>query len=582
MYSVVNDPNSSGGKFLFGTEALGINNNNEIVGDYSSGSSIGPINVYGFLYNGSSYVTLVPPGATETEAFGVNDLGDVVGDYEVIGAQSAFIDGGIFLYNGSTYSTFHVPGVPIAPGYTHAVGINDSGIIVGTYIDSNNITQGFIKNGSQYTTLSDPLGVGGTHITGISNSGQIVGYYVNSAGSNNGFIFADGKFTTIDFPGANGTELTGINSAGQAVGTMVVPWLLQNGSSPNFIYENGSFTIINPLPAGSGSQPGSLTRTVVSGINDAGTIVGSFSLGGDSYEGFSGPLPLGPGHDFNDDGTDDFLMSNGSVLVNGECANGTTTYTTLGSYGPEWRLVGSGDFLGDGDAAGLLHSTGSGAIYAVEIVNGQQSLTQIDGLGNEWSFVGSGDFGGAGFDDFLVRNTAGALDVGAIVNGTFGFTQIGGLGSEWTFGGQNGLSADFLGDGRTDFLIHSSGNGELVAGEDINGTAAYTTLAFVGNEWSYLAAGDFLGDGHQDFLMRNTAGTLAVGEYNNGSTSFTDIGGVGSEWQFIGSGDFLGDGKTGALMHSTGSGATYELEVTNGQAKYSALTAWGNEWHAQT
>ena len=87
-------------------------------------------------------------------------------------------------------------------GQTIAMGINDSGKIVGYYYPAfdplqTNLANGFLYSNGVYTTIDDPLGTGGTYPKGINNSGQVVGYYIGANGLN-GFLFSDGKYTTLN------------------------------------------------------------------------------------------------------------------------------------------------------------------------------------------------------------------------------------------------------------------------------------------------------------------------------------------------------------------------------------------------
>ena len=69
-----------------------------------------------------------------------------------------------------------------------------------------------------YTTIDVP-GAVLTVAVGINNSGQIVGVYQLADGSRHGFLFTPGiGFATIDDPNAtSGSEATGINNSGQIV-----------------------------------------------------------------------------------------------------------------------------------------------------------------------------------------------------------------------------------------------------------------------------------------------------------------------------------------------------------------------------
>jgi hypothetical protein len=74
---------------------------------------------------------------------------------------------------------------------TIALGINpglntSNRMIVGVYIN-NGATSGFLDTNGSFSTLADPAG---TLIrpTGINDSGQIVGLYVDSNGTEHGFL----------------------------------------------------------------------------------------------------------------------------------------------------------------------------------------------------------------------------------------------------------------------------------------------------------------------------------------------------------------------------------------------------------
>ena len=79
-----------------------------------------------------------------------------------------------------------------------AIGISGNNI-VGTYVDSSGNNNGFLYNGSTYTTLNDPLGVYGTFVDGIDGN-NIVGSYTDSTGNNNGFLYNGSTYTTLNDP----------------------------------------------------------------------------------------------------------------------------------------------------------------------------------------------------------------------------------------------------------------------------------------------------------------------------------------------------------------------------------------------
>lgn len=66
---------------LEGTSASGINNNDQIVGNYSGGSD--PL-ATAFLFSGGSYTTFALPGDFNKSANGINDAGQIVGNCQFL------------------------------------------------------------------------------------------------------------------------------------------------------------------------------------------------------------------------------------------------------------------------------------------------------------------------------------------------------------------------------------------------------------------------------------------------------------------------------------------------------------------
>ncbi|MDE3218674.1 MAG: response regulator, partial [Nitrospirota bacterium] len=94
--------------------------------------------------------------------------------------------------------------------------------------------------------------------------------------------------------------------------------------------------------------------------------------------------------------------------------------------------------------------------------------------------------------------------------------------------------------------------GELVGVPHVqNGQASYHQVGAVGSEWTLESTGDYLGQGKSDFLMKNANGAVVVGQTDaNGQATYTQVGSVGSNWSFQGSGDFTGSGHDQYLMQN--------------------------------
>ena len=80
---------------------------------------------------------------------------------------------------------------------TFTYGVSSNNVVVGGYIDQNNVQHGVMIAGSTVTTLDDPNGVGSTICWGVNSSGTVVGYYTNSSGNDQAFMYKNGSFTDI-------------------------------------------------------------------------------------------------------------------------------------------------------------------------------------------------------------------------------------------------------------------------------------------------------------------------------------------------------------------------------------------------
>ena len=111
---------------------------------------------------------------------------------------------------------------------TYAMGINNLGVITGSYIDVNDVNYGFLRTpDGKYTAFQAPGAdttkgsFNGTSPEGINDLGAVTGLYADAKSFDHGFLRTpDGKFITIDVPGAGGygTIPVAINLEGTVVG----------------------------------------------------------------------------------------------------------------------------------------------------------------------------------------------------------------------------------------------------------------------------------------------------------------------------------------------------------------------------
>jgi probable HAF family extracellular repeat protein len=76
------------------------------------------------------------------------------------------------LYSGGTFTSFDFP----LSTYTNALGLNDSGAIVGWFTDARNEQHGFMYANGTFSQVDVP-GAASTSLVRIKNHGNIVGIY---------------------------------------------------------------------------------------------------------------------------------------------------------------------------------------------------------------------------------------------------------------------------------------------------------------------------------------------------------------------------------------------------------------------
>jgi uncharacterized membrane protein len=234
-----------------GTIAQGIANDGTVVGAYNSNQT--PEASYLRLADGRFSRPIVFPGGSFTTAFGINNSGVVSGTF-ITGATHGF-----FFY-GATYTQFDLPGYV----NTYVFGQNDAGDFVGLAIDAQNVHTAYISVGGVVTTFTIP-GSGDVAPRGINSLGQVAGYYIDGAFQHGFFRDVDGTLTyPIDFPGSTTTEIWGLNDRGVMVGTHNIA-----GTQHGFVLQHRTRFISYDHPDSSFTAFGS--------INNSGMICGYYS-----------------------------------------------------------------------------------------------------------------------------------------------------------------------------------------------------------------------------------------------------------------------------------------------------------------
>ena len=237
-----------------GTEAYSINNSGVVVGTFTNTAGV----QHGFKFDGGGYTIIDFPGATHSWVLGIGHGGEIVGSHSFSGSSGPWHS---FLLEDGVYTQFDFPGWE-----SDGRSINASGDIVGVYNAGGNLpTHGFVRSANDtYTTLDYP-GALYTFPWGINDAGLISGTYINDNDplyTRHGFIRAQGTFTTIDYPGAMTTNVIGTNNFGHVVGSHG-----QVNGLHGFVASAGRFRSFD--------VPGA-TTTGPQDINDGGQIVGTY------------------------------------------------------------------------------------------------------------------------------------------------------------------------------------------------------------------------------------------------------------------------------------------------------------------
>jgi hypothetical protein len=130
-------PGAPSGKAGPSLTAAAINNHGDVAGFYAKSSSLTDAFL---LYSNSKFVTLAVPGASMTQAFGLNDHDEVVGAYTT-GSGSSAVTHGFTWRPGHGFTTVDDPH---GMGTTLINGVNNAGDLVGFYTDSAGHTDGFL------------------------------------------------------------------------------------------------------------------------------------------------------------------------------------------------------------------------------------------------------------------------------------------------------------------------------------------------------------------------------------------------------------------------------------------------------
>ncbi|MGO8889616.1 MAG: hypothetical protein ACLP8X_11000 [Streptosporangiaceae bacterium] len=271
-------------KDLTFNQLLGINDSGVIAGYFGSGAAGHPNKGYLLLpYGQGTYINENFPGSVQTQVTGLNNRGVTVGFWSTMNNASMSNDNFGFVDVNGHFRTADFPtGSPASPPVDQLLGVNDSDVAVGFYVDGAGNNHGYEYNiqANRYSSVTDPS-LPGASLTAaaINDEGGVAGFYTNSAGTTDGFLKTHhGQFIDLAVPGASSTMALGLNGSDEVAGTYTVG----SGSSAamhgfTWTPQHGFSTVDDPHGAGT---------TTINGVNDRGQLVGFYVDGAGNTDGF--------------------------------------------------------------------------------------------------------------------------------------------------------------------------------------------------------------------------------------------------------------------------------------------------------
>ncbi len=163
-------------------------------------------NLHGFFLSQGIFTPFDISGAISTVISGINGAGDFVGNYNPDSVTTeAYVD------IGGLVTVVTIPG----SSFINTTAINNVDVAVGLYtLVTDSTDRGFIRDSQGNLTYPiDFPGSTGTIMRGINDHGLIVGSYFDQNSKDHGFLFRPpNTFASFTYPGATRTIIGGINN----------------------------------------------------------------------------------------------------------------------------------------------------------------------------------------------------------------------------------------------------------------------------------------------------------------------------------------------------------------------------------
>ncbi|HEY3811811.1 MAG TPA: hypothetical protein VGL66_01180 [Caulobacteraceae bacterium] len=211
-----------------GTEPRAISNTGWITG-LGNADSIDPVNM-GTMFEATPALTIMPINKNGVQLLGIpqgfNASNVFVGGYYPGGSPASAVNG-FYGFNGQWTSDLALPFPTIQ---VRARAINNSGTVVGLFFTASSTgTSGFIMKNGTVTVINypDPTQTG-TNLEGINDQGVMTGSYSDASGNSHSFLLAADMttFTLIEPAGSVDNQAWAINKDGEvAISSDVGPFI---------------------------------------------------------------------------------------------------------------------------------------------------------------------------------------------------------------------------------------------------------------------------------------------------------------------------------------------------------------------
>jgi hypothetical protein len=327
----------------------------------------------------------------------------------------------------------------------------------------------------------------------------------------------------------------------------------------------------------------------------ASPIARSISISGGSIL----PLSRKGGIDIDGDGKGEIILRSAiSQIQIGRLVNNQIQFSPFADPGPNYRLVGVGDFDGDGKSdlafQDMSEQTEFGNVRTWKNFQ-SQSDSMLRRVKKVWDVQAVGDLDGDGFGDLVWRYVVpNSPDTGVsyiwFTGGPANVAQVrkrGGAPLDWQLLG----ALDLNGDGAADMVYLSPANQLRVLMATPNRTCANLTAGVVPSGFSAIKFADFTGNGRGDILIHSSAGVNQLLSLNATGLNLPTYAGAPDDpnasctnsslvvsnttinlpatdpnWYFYASGDLNGDGITDIVWRQPAGQLVVWLMNPNGAA----------------